>query len=556
MTPINYKVGIQMDREHHIDMKDGSSHKLITIIKHSESDNNYRFRVRKCSNKCQKYIVVARCTLTSIEDVIRKKFILQLEKYLGEATLYQNRCVTYSGSRGPSNWVSKEETYREKAFKNTIGRPQSEERWSLLRQKRLQASIHCCEMMKISVPTTYGKVKHENIRIESPDFSLLENLSFDELIEKSIRSKNDSLVVELYLEYVSVNKKDFKNYFKKSFKAHLPYLATTKNRIFILCCMISISKEACNLYSQFVQQNLMRLIQNYNCLKPIQTLVSLSTSFCDFFLYEFVRNYEILSTSKYACIIVNNIVEVSTCNESGINRVIKRIESDLLSFHRGNKKELLRICSSLLNRCGLDIVSGIVRFVQHNIWWLVDDKIGNYSVQELFEVKFVKYWKSSFDHLNRYHVSVLDGKYLPKILFVKLIRYDVLQYMEIDYLYRQEEQYHRAYFTDLLIISLNFIFNDAELLRKALNEERSNKLLLLSIYHLYVKGTMDLGSMSWIESLKKIKQIESNGRRFKGTYGQQFDESRVKKSDRIDCETEFIEEIMELVMSLDYRNTI
>ena len=479
--------------EQGLDMKDRASQISISkVLVPDDSRSNYRFNTRSVVDLYNRSIVMGRCHISNVGDIVNIQTMSTLEDSLVQRLFSTSTAEKIINARQAGNGngsyklVTNDDIYSicfDKSVQIMFHR-ECIESWSLKRLNRLQVSMACCNLVKASMLEAYEEVKEKAKNSLKSAIESLDKLSFQQLIEKSFEDRQESLVIEEYLSFASIHRENRIKDFVGSFATNLPYLTMKEKGSFIISSLITASMPCREMYREFAQKNIAMLVDTSSSLKPMQTLVSLSLTFCTFFSNEFIKNYSELSCSKFACLLMNRIISISGCQESDVEKIIDRMRPDLASFNRREKKELLRICSSILNRCDVDKVSVIITFVKTNIWWLIDDKIGNYSVQELLEVKYAKYWKSIFDHISQYPLIAFEGRFFPRSILKKLVRYDVLSRIETDLLVREKEIQFKPKFKDYLYQSVLSLMKDHQSFQKVLRSQNSAKLFILILMHL------------------------------------------------------------------------
>jgi hypothetical protein len=117
--------------------------------------------------------------------------------------------------------------------------------------------------------------------------------------------------------------------------------------------------------------------------------------------------------------------------------------------------------SSLLKKCDPESIEGLVLAVIPHISWLLDDKIGHYSVQELLQPKFAA-------HRSAVHRELLLGS--SSLMFTEKHRKVVL-------LAATEHASNQKLLNDLLLD----LSSDIQKLRKAVSSRSSANVLLLAL---------------------------------------------------------------------------
>lgn len=155
------------------------------------------------------------------------------------------------------------------------------------------------------------------------------------------------------------------------------------------------------------------LVTDKNAVKVMQNLAEFSGRFCQFFLAYFKRNYDALINSMESVLLLNKVI-LNLEKEEDLIFLLNDIETNFKESDFGHP-ELLRILSSLMERLTGSNLTKLVRVLKPHIWWLIDDKIGNYVVQNMF----VAYW-ASMGGLRKVVFSS------PKLLFIRRYRRFVL----------------------------------------------------------------------------------------------------------------------------------
>lgn len=155
------------------------------------------------------------------------------------------------------------------------------------------------------------------------------------------------------------------------------------------------------------------LVNDKNAVKVMQSLAAFSSRFCRFFLAYFKKNYDALINSMESVLLLNKVI-LNLEKEEDLIFLLDDIEANFKESDFGHP-ELLRILSSLMERLTGSNLSRLVRVLKPHICWLIDDKIGNYVVQNMFAA----YW-TSMGILRKVVFSS------PKLLFIRRYRRFVL----------------------------------------------------------------------------------------------------------------------------------
>jgi hypothetical protein len=134
--------------------------------------------------------------------------------------------------------------------------------------------------------------------------------------------------------------------------------------------------------------HLEELVTDKCAVKVMQALAGVSPTFCTYYIEYFRTDFDRMLGLKQAVILLNKAI-LNAEREEDVEYLIEKAIRTLLSEGPSvNSVCLLRTVSSILNRCSAERLQKLVEVLYLNIWWLIDDKIGNYSVQELLSKKF------------------------------------------------------------------------------------------------------------------------------------------------------------------------
>ena len=183
------------------------------------------------------------------------------------------------------------------------------------------------------------------------------------------------------------------------------------------CYIASVLVERSTRYRKGCEDHCLDQIETLasdkNAVKVMQNLAAFSGRFCQCFLAFFKKNYDELINSMESVLLLNKVI-LNLEKEEDLIFLLDDIETNFKESGFGHP-ELLRILSSLMERLTGSNLSRLVRVLKPHIWWLIDDKIGNYVVQNMF----VDYW-TSMGILRKVVFSS------PKLLFIRRYRRFVL----------------------------------------------------------------------------------------------------------------------------------
>ena len=246
----------------------------------------------------------------------------------------------------------------------------------------------------------------------------LNDLSEVQLFQRCQKSQKDSMIIESFVAHVHRYEPRRMERVVEAFEAMLPLLSQDRTGSFIVGAMIKISLQCRSSFERFCQKNLYRLVENKCAIKVMQVLVTSSPTFSDFYLAQFSKNFKKLCRLRGPSILANKAI--TSCGSLDSCRSLAAKVTRCLFEEVSGSSEVLRLSSSLLSRCPLDWLEGLLSFVEQNIWWLIDDKIGNYSVQELLRPKFRSIWPVLASFISQQPEQLFVHKYRKLLLHLAL----------------------------------------------------------------------------------------------------------------------------------------
>jgi hypothetical protein len=231
------------------------------------------------------------------------------------------------------------------------------------------------------------KDSESKLAISNPDISYtnLNLLSPKVLLKKAVFSAEDSMEVQVYLE--SLAEPD-QGVYTPTFCKHLDMLIVSPFGNYIAACMVRLSKQFRERCESYCMLHLEELVTDKCAVKVMQALAGVSPTFCTYYIEFFRTDYVRMFGLKQAVILLNKAI-LNAERERDVDYLTEIAVRTLLSEGpSANSVCLLRTVSSILNRCSPERLEKLIEVLHQNIWWLIDDKIGNYSVQELLSKKF------------------------------------------------------------------------------------------------------------------------------------------------------------------------
>ncbi len=251
------------------------------------------------------------------------------------------------------------------------------------------------------------------------DIQFLNMCSDEELFALCKKSQTDSIKVQSFLEFLGASRT--RSIFRM-FTERVEEIVTHPTGSYIGTWLVTNCEDFKLATQSFCLSSIDKLVTNKCAVKVMQALAGVSKTFCKAFNNYFRRNYCWLSKSKQASIVMNTVI-VHLEEEKSLDFLVSDIAK---KFSNGQqpKPEVLRVLSSLLERCRLDKLSMVVSGAMQHIWWLVGDKIGNYSVQALLSGKFRRLHSTVHNILLSDDVASLVTDKYKQIVVLRSLEFD------------------------------------------------------------------------------------------------------------------------------------
>jgi hypothetical protein len=331
--------------------------------------------------------------------------------------------------------------------------------WERISVLRKDVVAHCYRLLKVSQK---GSPEVTADSIDPFDLSILKKCSSSLLVRMCLHSQEESMKVQCYLLTVPDKQLEVKASVFSNFAGRLlshpngNYIATwlvTKSPCFMKSC------------ETYTLSNLELLVSNKCAVKVMQALAGVSKTFCKVFNQYFKHNYVRLCKSKQASIVMNAVV-LNLDEEDDLQYLISDVARKLNQDRGEIRTEMLRVLSSLLQKCSLIRLSGVLAGLANKIWWLADDKIGNYSVQVLLTPKFQSLHPTVVKELlSEAPLTLLSSKF-KQIVTLKSLDYPLQDYFHshiLQAIMKQTSSVHLALSTPQsawLLLALLYLSSD------------------------------------------------------------------------------------------------
>ena len=218
--------------------------------------------------------------------------------------------------------------------------------------------------------------------LESDQLELrqLQGLSARELINLSVVNQHHSKRVQAFLE--SVDFQTLRSIIEILYE-ELPQLMVDQFGCYIPGCVIRLDPGFAHFCEAFCLANLGKLCIDKCAVKVMQALAGVSVSFSLEYLAHFKKHYFSLVFNKESMIILNKVI-LQISDQSLLKFLVEDVEYNF-SQKEFERPQLLRLLSSLIERCNGQLLERLVGVMLPHIWWLVDDKFGNYAVLTLLK---------------------------------------------------------------------------------------------------------------------------------------------------------------------------
>ena len=234
-------------------------------------------------------------------------------------------------------------------------------------------------------------VKKKSCEMDSPDLGeqelqMLQKQKPNELLMSCLLGQRQSLLVEKYIKKLIREEDPTVGDLVEAFSQNLRFFVRNERASYITSALIKVSDQAARHLAEHCLHNISKLLKNKVAVKILQALAGVSVQFSNYFVNFYRQNFLRLKDSKTAGLLVNKAL-LKTDDRSSIEQLVEKTRREVL-LNPWGVKELLRPLSSILNRCELESSEGLLLAIIPHINWFLDDKIGNYSVQELLQPKF------------------------------------------------------------------------------------------------------------------------------------------------------------------------
>ncbi len=395
---------------------------LLAVYRPAE--NNYRFNVTKPpeSNPTSGFeLGTATSLIFDLSKFNKDQAIYSFFRLPGGSTL--SKAADPSLSRGQLSSIAASPKLTDfnlidSSSKATVT---SQDLWEKMSVLRRDAVSHCYRLLKVSQK---GGPEVALDSIDPFDLSILKKCSPSLLVRMCLHSQEESMKVQCYLLTIPSKLLEAK---ASVFSYHAGRLLSHPNGNYIATWLVTKSYNFMKSCECYTLANLEHLVTNKCAVKVMQALAGVSKTFCKVFNQYFKHNYVRLCKSKQASIVMNAVV-LNLDDEEDLQYLINDVTRKLNQDQTEVRTEMLRVLSSLLQKCSLGRLSGILAGLVNKIWWLADDKIGNYSVQVLLTPKFRSLHTSVVQELlSETPLTLLTSKF-KQIVTLKSLEYPLQGY--------------------------------------------------------------------------------------------------------------------------------
>ena len=204
------------------------------------------------------------------------------------------------------------------------------------------------------------------------------------LIQLSKKSQNDSKRVQAMLESSDLRDPFFKAFLDELYRS-LPSLVNDQYGCYIPGALLKLDSAYAQYCEAYCVKNLSKLCTNKCAVKVMQALAGSSTNFSMTYLDHFRMNYDRLVYNKESMILLNKVI-LHIPDQHLLKFIIKDVEYNF-SLREMERPQLLRILSSLFEVCQGKYLEQLFAILKPHIWWLVDDKFGNFAVMTMIKTK-------------------------------------------------------------------------------------------------------------------------------------------------------------------------
>ncbi len=226
------------------------------------------------------------------------------------------------------------------------------------------------------------KEMQEGTPSEELDLDQLEGLSARDLIDLSVVNQQNSKRVQAFLE--SANNQTLRSIIKLLHK-DLPLLMIDQFGCYIPGCVIRLDPGFAQFCEAYCLDNIGKLCIDKCAVKVMQALAGVSVTFSLHYLAHFKKNYFSLVFNKESMIILNKVI-LQISDPNLLRFLVEDVEYNF-SLEEFERPQLLRLLSSLIERCSGVLLERLVGAMLPHVWWLVDDKFGNYAILTLLKYR-------------------------------------------------------------------------------------------------------------------------------------------------------------------------
>ena len=264
-----------------------------------------------------------------------------------------------------------------------------------LREFQSTLITECYRLCKVSQNSKPQQELQAEYQIDDEMNENLVLLTPIKMLKMCLKSQENSMIIQSFLEKAHPAKMER---VVNLFIQEVGQLIHHKYGNFVASWLVVKNDGFMKACEVFCILNLSRLVGNKCAVKVMQALAGVSKAFCKAFNQYFKHHYSNLQKSKQASIIMNAVI-LNIEDESSIHYLIEGAIKKLPGCAEGQRTEILRILSSLLQRVDVNKLHHVVTGTIQQVQWLTEDKIGNYSVQMLFSKKFKEYHPQLIDKL-------------------------------------------------------------------------------------------------------------------------------------------------------------
>ncbi len=245
--------------------------------------------------------------------------------------------------------------------------------------KRTEIEMGLLEKCRFSVSKLKNELSKKKYSFSKQQLERFLEANQNRLWVAAMDSGLASKMVETYLE--SIEEDQLKQMIS-DFEKHLGFLINHQYGNFIVRLMIAKSEDCRKICSEFCLNHFKELVKKKYSVSVMRRLASHSPEFCKVAFEIFRVNLDqFADRNSDSLLMLSTLMDL--CQDQ---KILIKLASNIKSKLREEKHHpLLRAVTSIITNMPIETVEGLVDVLVTNLFSYIDDAIGNYVIQNLYQ---------------------------------------------------------------------------------------------------------------------------------------------------------------------------